>query len=465
MEGSLDQSGWLTLEEFLFQLCPKSGCRSDSRESVKLILSRLLAMKSISQSSFGYIAAVKYMVAALAMGGVGAMASPQGALAITTSQTEQTAEPSPLETVSRPASTTISQQNSTLPTLPSASPQPVSPTPARSVVSPVETDDARAAVPAVAPGSFLGWENNYILGPGDRVRVDVYGAPEYGGDFVLLPDGTISLPITGQIALSGLTLPGASEAIAQRYSPYLRSPTVSLVPTALRPLQVGVVGAVERPGTYTVPVQDSGAITFPTLTDALRLAGGVSSQADVRQIEVYRPDRFGQSQVLQVNLWDLLKDGNMSGDVVLRSGDTIAIPVATNLDPAEAVQLGDANFSPEAVTVYVVGEVDRPGPVQVSPNTPLNQVLLAAGSFDTRRANNNTVELIRLNRDGSVNQRRVAIDLSDGANEETNPLLREDDVLVVDRSGLATFSDTVGLAVSPIGRLLSTFFNVFRLFD
>ncbi|MGB3790805.1 MAG: polysaccharide biosynthesis/export family protein [Phormidesmis sp.] len=429
-------------------------------------------MKSISQSSFRYIVAVKCMVAALAIGSVGAIASSREALAITTTQTEQTAEPSTSATaVSQPASTIISQQNNTLPTLPSASPQPVSPQPsaspqpARSVVGPVETDGARAAVPAAAPVSLLGWENNYILGPGDRVRVDVYGAPEYGGEFVLLPDGTMSLPITGQIALSGLTLPGASEAIAQRYSPYLRSPTVSLVPTALRPLQVGVVGAVERPGTYTVPVQDNGAITFPTLTDALRLAGGVSSQANVRQIEVYRPDRFGQSQVLQVNLWDLLKDGNMSGDVVLRSGDTIAIPVATNLDPAEAVQLGEANFSPEAVTVYVVGEVDRPGPVQVSPNTPLNQVLLAAGSFDTRRANNNTVELIRLNTDGSVNQRRVAIDLSDGANEETNPLLREDDVLVVDRSGLATFSDTVGLAVSPIGRLLSTFFNVFRLFD
>ncbi len=201
------------------------------------------------------------------------------------------------------------------------------------------------------------------------------------------------------------------------------------------------------------------------MTDALRLAGGVSSQADIRQIEVYRPDRFGQAQVLRVNLFSLLQDGNMSGDVVLRSGDTIAIPVATALTPAEAAQIGDANFSPEAVTVYVVGEVDRPGPVQVTPNTPLNQVLLAAGGFDTQRAANDAVGLIRLNADGSVEERSVAIDLSDGANEETNPLLRKDDVIVVDRSGLATFSDTVGLAVNPIGRLLSTVFNIFNFLD
>ncbi len=462
----------VNFERISLQAAPKVGSPSDSGKNVKLILSRLLAMKSNSwSSSIKRIAVVKHVAATLAVYSISVIASSQSVLAVATLQAGQTIENSlsatPVVGIASitPDSAVVSQLDTTLPTLPSTSPQPVSSPPVMPLVSPTGPDGATAVVPVAAPGSSLGWENNYVLGPGDKVRLDVYGAPEYGGDFVLLLDGTISLPVTGQIALSGLTLSGASEAIAQRYAPYLRSPTVSLVPTTLRPLQVGVVGAVERPGTYTVPVQNNDTVTFPRLTDALRLAGGVSSQADIRQIDVYRPDRFGQAQVLRVNLWDLLQDGNMSGDVVLRSGDTIAIPVATALDPAEAAQLGDANFSPEAVTIYVVGEVDRPGPVQVSPNTPLNQVLLAAGGFDTQRADNDTVGLIRLNADGSVEERAVAINLSDGINEETNPLLRDDDVVVVDRSGLATFSDTVGLAVSPVGRLLGTIFNIFNFLD
>jgi len=449
-------------------------------------------MKSISPSfSIECIAAVKRLSAVLAVCSIGTAISSQSALAASEQRVDRTAGSSAVAALNaNPASvsdtptlastpaltididpTVVSQKSDALPTLPSSASSPNSSlaVPATlPVASPVDAG-ASTIVPtpmsAAAPGTATGWESDYVLGPGDEVRVDVFGAPEYGGDFVLLSDGTIILPVTGQIALSGLTLSGASEAIAQRYAPYLRSPSVSLSTNTLRPLQVGVVGAVERPGTYTVPVQSNGTVTFPRLTDALRLAGGVSSQADIRDIEIYRPDRFGQAQVLRVNLFSLLQDGNMAGDVVLRSGDTIAIPVATALDPAEAAQIGDANFSPEAVTVYVVGEVDRPGPVQVTPNTPLNQVLLAAGGFDTQRANNNAVGLIRLNTDGSVEERSVAVDLSDGANEETNPLLREDDVIVVDRSGLATFSDSVGLAVNPIGRLLSTVFNIFRFLE
>ncbi|MBE9062338.1 polysaccharide biosynthesis/export family protein [cf. Phormidesmis sp. LEGE 11477] len=411
-------------------------------------------MKSLSLSP-----STRRIAAALSICcGIGVVTSSQQALAATTPEARQTIEPSTSVRSGSGSPVFVSQQE-TLPTLPSSLSQPVSP-----ALRPA-SDAGNIVPPGVAPTTAIGWENEYVLGPGDEIRIDVFGAPEYGGDFVLLPDGTVSLPVTGQIALGGLTLPGASEAIAQRYMPYLRSPQVALVPTTLRPLQIGVVGAVGRPGTYTVPIRNNGAVTFPRLTDALRLAGGISSRADIRQIEVYRPDRFGQAQVLQVNLWNLLKDGNMSSDIVLRSGDTVAIPVAEVIDPAEAAQLGDANFSPEEVTVFVVGEVGRPGPVQVSPNTPLNQVLLAVGGFDAQRADRDVVGLIRLNPDGSVERREVAVNLSDGINEETNPLLREDDVLIVARSGLATFSDTVGLAVNPVGRLLGTFFSIFNFLD
>ncbi|EDX85748.1 Polysaccharide biosynthesis/export protein [Synechococcus sp. PCC 7335] len=434
---------------------------------------------------------IKRIAAALSICSVGIVIFPQQTQAVATLKTSQTIKPSFTSTTSTPDPSILISQQEPLPTLPSSSPQPdspppispqpvspppVSPPPQPASPQPISPSSfpptiqpanstGRLALPAAAPVTTFGFENEYVLGPGDEVRIDVFGAPEYSGEFLLLPNGTISLPVTGQISLAGLTLSDAAQAVTQRYTPYLRSPTVSLVPTTLRAVQIGVVGEVGSPGTYTIDVRDDGVVTFPSLTDALRLAGGITSRADIRQIEVYRPDRFGQTQVLQVNLWELLQEGNLSNDVALRSGDTVAIPVATTLTPEEAIELGNANFSPEEVTVFVIGESNRSGPVQVAPNTPLNQVLLAAGGFDAQRADRSTVGLVRLNPDGSVERRAVDVDLSDGINEETNPPLRQDDVVIVSRSAIANISDTVGLALSPVGRILGTFFGLERLFD
>lgn len=338
--------------------------------------------------------------------------------------------------------------------------EPESAEPSPAVFNPIEQPSSDRTLES----SWENWEDTYRLGAGDEIRIDVFAAPEYSGEVLVLSDGTLSLPSAERISVRGMTLLEATDAIANRYTTYIHRPRVTLSLISLRPVRVGVVGAVERPGTYTVAIKEDGVVSFPTLTDALELAGGISAQADIRQVKVSRPNASGE-EILSVNLWELIRAGDMTGDVLLRSGDTVSIPVATNLDPAEAAQLGAASFSPEFVTVYVVGEVTNPGPVQVPPNTPLNQALLAAGGFDTQRANDDSIGLVRLNADGSVEQRAVDVDFTVGINEENNPVLRENDVLVVERSGLASFSDTAGLVVSPIGRLLNGIFSIFNFLD
>jgi polysaccharide export outer membrane protein len=106
--------------------------------------------------------------------------------------------------------------------------------------------------------------------------------------------------------------------------------------------------------------------------------------------------------------------------------------------------------------VYVVGEVGRPGIVQVPPNTPLNQAILAAGGFNNR-AKKGSVNFIRLNSNGTVTQRSVPVDFSKGINEANNPPLRNNDTIVVGRSTLAGITDTLGSVVSPIGGLFAIF--------
>ncbi|MEL6496521.1 MAG: SLBB domain-containing protein, partial [Cyanobacteria bacterium J06623_7] len=116
---------------------------------------------------------------------------------------------------------------------------------------------------------------------------------------------------------------------------------------------------------------------------------------------------------------------------------------------------------PDEITVNVVGEVASPGPVQVRPNTPLNQAILAAGGFDSQRANQSEVELVSLKPDGTVDKRKIKIDLGAEVNDETNPVLGQNDVVVVGRSGTTAATDGIGQVTSPLGGVLGLFNAIF----
>ena len=216
---------------------------------------------------------------------------------------------------------------------------------------------------------------------------------------------------------------------------------------------VAVVGEVQRPGAYEFGAQGEQVNRGrTTVTKAVQTAGGVKPSADIRNIQVRRSTRNGEEQLIDLDLWALLQQGDLSQDLVLQQGDTVVIPTATNATPNEIAQLTAANFSPEEVSVNVVGEVKQPGTISVSPNTTLNQAVLAAGGF-TNRAKE-TVELIRLNPNGTVLQRQIEVDLSAGLDANDNPLIMNDDVIVVGRNGRARFTDGVESVLSPIMRLL-----------
>ena len=200
------------------------------------------------------------------------------------------------------------------------------------------------------------------------------------------------------------------------------------------PRTVAVVGEVLRPGSYLVTTgnvqgtgNDTGAPTItgqPTVTRALQLAGGITPRANVRKVIIRRLTRTSGEQIINVDLWKLLTSGDVNQDIILQDGDTIVFPTATEVNPAEATQLATTTLSPAQIQVNVVGEVKRPGIVDIKPNSSLNQALLAAGGFNDARASSGKVDLIRLNPDGSITKRLVKIDLTAAINEQTNPILQ-----------------------------------------
>ncbi|MGD1900499.1 MAG: SLBB domain-containing protein [Phormidesmis sp.] len=219
---------------------------------------------------------------------------------------------------------------------------------------------------------------------------------------------------------------------------------------------VAVVGEVFRPGAYQFEGGANKGRT--TVTQAVQQAGGVKPSANIRQVQVRRQTRSGTEQIIDLDFWQLLRSGDISQDLVLQQGDTVIIPVALETTPGEVVELAAANLSPDEVRVNVVGEVTSPGMVAVAPNTTLSQAVLAAGGF-TNRAKE-TVELVRLNPDGSVTQRTVEVDVSEGIDPVENPLLLNNDVVIVGRNGRARLSDSLEGVLGPVFRLLPIF-NLF----
>ncbi len=500
-------------------------------------------------------------------------------------------------------------QMPSLPTPPAPQDVPVPPTPPRNGVQPPPfvTPSTNPEIPPIPSRSQPSGYSNlppttpYTLGAGDRVRVDVFDVPEYSGEFVVLVDGTLNLPVIGSVSVQGNSLQQASDTISRLYSRYVRRPLVTVSLLAPRPVTLAIAGEVNRPGTYTVnaggaggagpqsgqfptvtqvitlaggitqsaevgqvkirrrnspttytvnlwallrngdvtqdiPLRDgdtifiptvadvnkddtrtladasfaarqvqpiniaivgevsrpgpyeitgggtatggaTGAVTGattgvaaantaaagpPTVTKAIQVAGGITSMADVRSITIRRPTRSGETKIISVNLWEMLRTGDIGQDVILQDRDTITIPTATAIDPAEAPVLAGASFSPNTIVVNVVGEVTRPGAIPVPPNTPLNQAVLAAGGFNPR-AKKSKVDLIRLNPNGSVSKREVEVDLAQGINEQGNPTLRNNDVVVVRRSTIASIGDTLGTVLSPVTNFFG-FLNLFRVF-
>jgi polysaccharide biosynthesis/export protein len=448
------------------------------------------------------------------------------------------------------------------------------------VLSPIPAWSAN--LPAVTPAPTVLSEDGdgYVLGAGDRLRVEFFSVPEFSGEYPILPNGTINFPQVGAISVQGRTLKQASEVISARFRPFLTRPIVTLSLIAARPINIALSGEVNRPGTYTISalsaggdagvpnltktlqlaegvtqaadlervqirrripntpnlmqtvtvnlwqllrqgdirqdlrLQDGDSIFIPTttqisledarqlssttiaakrnrpikivvagevnrpgpytladnlnpsneqksgigslvpsVTQGIQIAGGITQAADIRNIKVRRLTATGEERVANIDFLKLLKSGDVRQDLPLQDGDTIEIPTATSISDGEVTAIAAASFSPDRITVNIVGEVQRPGAVAIPPNSPLNQAVLSAGGFNSR-AKKSTVTLIRLNPNGTVVKRDITINLAQGVNEQNNPALRNNDTVIVRRSGLAGVTDALNAVVSPFSGVL-----------
>jgi polysaccharide biosynthesis/export protein len=323
--------------------------------------------------------------------------------------------------------------------------------------APMPAPMATAPLPVTAPVAPA----NYLIGPGDNVQVAVYGYEEYNKSLMVMSDGTITLPIIGSVMASGQTAEQLAKALSSKLETYLVNPVVTVTLSSLRPITVNIAGEVQRPG----PVQLRGVTTAvlanngtptspdqaPTVSTALLQAGGVTRNADVRQVVLKRYRANGASTATTINLWDVLTSENGFNNETLQDGDTLYVPKLAANATLDRRLLTRSSLAPSTVRVRVVGEVKLPGQVQVPPDSTISSAVAIAGG-PTDKAKMREVTLVRMNDAGQV--QKQTLDLT---NLVDVIQVQEGDVVMIPKAGGHKFLDLAAPILGPFGALLNLF--------
>lgn len=244
------------------------------------------------------------------------------------------------------------------------------------------------AVAAPAPTDL------YVLGPGDTIEIVVFGEPDLSRTVTIKPDGTIALPLIGEVKAAGKTTGQLVAELTALYKKYLKSPSVSVVVRELRVERIYILGQVNRPGEYQVR-QGMGIL------ELLASAGGPTARADLAKAVIIR----GKTETIQLNLLQAF---------------------ATNTNPDVKLQPGDVLFIPETDRrIVVLGQVNRPGAYDLLEGQRVSDLIAAAGGVTTRAALTRAF-IVR-------NNEQIAVDLAKvlAGDVEANVALKAGDMLVV----------------------------------
>ena len=308
----------------------------------------------------------------------------------------------------------------------------------------------------------------YRLGPGDKLLIRVFGYEKFDSEVIVLPDGTINVSRIGSINVNGLTLEDAKNQFSASYSKIFRDPIIYLDLVKTRPIKVSVSGEVNRPGIYSIDIKginnlvnnDGGEQTsiktfgWPTLIDAIQKAGGITNKGDLRNVNLIRENKVNSKiEIKEVNYWNTLKNGTPIENHYIYDGDSVRINPIQSRDDNELFTIASSSFSPNTITINVIGEVNNPGPKTIKANSPLSQGILSAGGI-TNKSNKNKIALIRMNPDGTITKSISSYKVSQKIDPLNNPSLIDGDVIIVEKNAWAKNTENIKTLVEPISELI-----------
>ena len=264
----------------------------------------------------------------------------------------------------------------------------------------------------VAPLHKVDPEADYVLGPEDLLEVDVFQADDFKRTVRVSGQGFITMPLIGQVKTRGLTTAQLEKELNRQLAKYLQDPQVNVYIKEYKSQRVGVMGAVAHPQIYNVTGQKY-------LVEMLFMAGMLKDAGSV--CYVFRPAQgekgsAGAMETIVIDLIELLEKGNRSLNIPIFGGDVINVP--------------------RAGVVYVDGAVKRPGMFNMSSGTTVIQAIAMAGGFKFE-ADKTGIQILRQTGNG---ERQIIVADYQTAKTDERYMLKDNDIILVQRDGLKTFA-------------------------
>lgn len=201
------------------------------------------------------------------------------------------------------------------------------------------------------PASNIATPANYVIGTGDMVTINIWGASQESIETEVTSDGYVVVEGIGPIKLAGLSVANANKVLAGKLGQHYNDCDIQLSLTEARSIQVQVMGEVVNPGTYTLS-------SLSTAFNALYTAGGISKIGTLREIKVYRDGKL----ISTIDVYDYILNGNSRGDVRLEDNDIIIVGAYDCL-------------------VQIKGNVKRPMWYEMKRSETVGDLIKYAGSF------------------------------------------------------------------------------------
>lgn len=202
-----------------------------------------------------------------------------------------------------------------------------------------------------APVTDIPVPPDFVLGPNDTLNIMLFGKQSATHQLTVQRDGNILFPDLGPISVAGLTFSQAQQLLTKRISQQMIGIEAAISMGSLRNIRVFILGEAWKPGSYTVS-------SLTTVTNALFVGGGVKQTGSLRDIQIKRNGKI----IGRLDLYDLLMQGDTSGDMRLEQGDVVFVPTLS-------------------ATVSVDGQVRRPAIYEIKPSEKLHDLIDMAGGL------------------------------------------------------------------------------------
>ena len=325
-------------------------------------------------------------------------------------------------------------------------------------------------------------KGEYLLDTGDEVSIYFKDVNQYSNIYVVDINGDIYLPDLKTYSVRGKTLKEVAQELNKKYEKYIKNPSLEVRIYTPRRITIFISGEVKNPGIYTFPLtrnkvsknppyllnQDRELFNNPLwvvddqrIFEIIKSIGGVTNYAKLSDVTIIRNNSIskgGGKIKTKIDLLSLILEGDLSQNIRILDGDSIIIPRSKEYIREQIISINKTNISPDKITVYVTGNVNKPGEIMLRKGSSLNQAIASSGGKKTFTGN---IEFTRFENDGGTLKRVFKYSPNAKVNSPKNPILMDGDIINTRKTVFGQASSVI----TDIGTPIIGGYGLYKIFN